>query len=72
MARKLRGVNAELFYRDEKGEHSRGLWAMEISQEHRLSGSTQQSRQKRLFYPRSYAPGDIMVKGRCSSHGAAC
>jgi hypothetical protein len=59
-------VNSELYYKSDK-PHSRGLWVMEISQGHELSGSAYQSRTKRHFYPRSYAPGDIVVKGRCSS-----
>lgn len=32
-----------------------------------LSGATSQSRLTKSFYPRSYAPGDISVSGRCDS-----
>lgn len=40
---------------------------MEFNQPLMLSGSSAQSRTRKHFYPRSHAPGDINVRGRCES-----
>lgn len=40
------------------------MWVTEYSQPHALSGSSQQSKMYKHFYPKSYSPGDIAIIGR--------
>lgn len=40
------------------------MYVMEYSQPHALSGSAQQSKLYKHWYPKSYSPGDITVVGR--------
>lgn len=56
---------AYLRYRNLEGNLTHfNLWVMEYSQPHHLAGSDAQSKLYKHFYPRSYAPGNITVKGR--------
>ncbi|MBA3756774.1 MAG: hypothetical protein H0X02_11335 [Nitrosomonas sp.] len=66
-SKEMKGSNATLSYKVSGHNHTFKLWVMEIEQPHMLSGQPYQSRTKRHFYPRSYAPGDIAVSGRCTS-----
>jgi hypothetical protein len=61
----MKAHNATLIYRLKGGRVQQfNLWVMRLEQPHMLTGATYQSRTKRHFYPRSYAPGDITVGGR--------
>lgn len=59
--------NAFLSYTDDTGTHVFPINVMSYEQPLALSGSTAQSRLSRQFYPKTFSPSDITVKGRCDS-----
>lgn len=57
--------NASLIYKGRQGKNKGfGLWVMEYEQSHSLAGEEIQSTLFKRFYPRSYAPSPMTVKGR--------
>lgn len=56
---------AYLEYEADGKRYQHPMWVTEISQTHALSGSQQQGRLSRQFYPRGYMPGDYAVQGIC-------
>ena len=56
--------NCTLSYTVNGTLHGFALWVMELAQPHNLSGSSSQSKHKKMFYPKAYAPGNLSVSGR--------
>lgn len=66
MPRPKVGMNGMISYRLPNGTvRQRKIWVMKIEQGHQLSGIAAQSAVTKHFYPRSYAPGQLTVSGRC-------
>lgn len=58
------GHNCSLYYEADGKPDAFALWVMGVEQTHNLTGTSAQSKGKKMFYPRAYAPGDLSVKGR--------
>ena len=59
------GANATLSFVLGKTRYTHALWVTSLEQPHQLQGTTQQSRRTQHFYPTSYSPGNLDIKGRC-------
>lgn len=65
MANDISQPNAYLAFKNSNGQLSTFLlWVMEYEQPHAMQGSSHQSFGYKRYYPKSYAPGKITVKGR--------
>lgn len=61
----MANYNASLRYKGTNGKmRGFGVWVMEYEQGHTLAGEEAQSRWYKHFYPKSYSPGVMTIKGR--------
>lgn len=61
----MANYNVAIKYKGSNGKYRGfGLWVMEYEQSHTLAGDEAQSKWFKHFYPRSYSPGAMTIRGR--------